>query len=197
MPERKPRPNASGMSGLIGAIADWFDSLPVGGKTLTGLLVAGLAAAGGTVAAFSNGGTDEGDCARTPLIHVYRPQRLKVLQTCVDVTGTVIAWRHEHDGDIHANMRTDTPGWVNAVNHARQHGLTVVEFVPLMPKPAKLFAGQRLKLMGTKVLDNQHSGWIECHPVFRVEDVSATSQANGAGNRPALAPPTEGEEKPR
>jgi hypothetical protein len=178
---------ASGESGLIGSVADWWDSLPVGGGTVLGALVAAVVVAGGTVVAAVNGGLDGGDCAAQPLRAVYRPSRLKVMQSCADVTGVVVAWRHEHDGDYHVSMRMDDPGWTNPVNTAKQHGYTVVEFVPLLPRPA-LKVGERLHMIGTRVLDVQHGGWVELHPVFAVEVVS---DGTAARNRSRLAPPTE------
>jgi hypothetical protein len=81
---------------------------------------------------------------------------LKILERCAHVSGTVMAYRKEHDGDYHVSMVMDQPGWTNSFNNERQHGYTVVEFVPLMPKPDRFKVGQRLKLTGTKVLDLQH-----------------------------------------
>lgn len=182
--------NPSGQSGLIGTIADAWDRLPVGGPTLLGGIVAVLVSVGGFIVAFSNGGTSHGRCDTTPLIHVYKPERLKVIGTCQQITVTVAAYRHEHDGDYHVNVRVDGTGWVNALNRARQHGFTVVEFVPIMPRPKRFFVGQRLRLTVTKVLDEQHGGWIEGHPVFQVQDVTPPG-VKSLPNRPALAPRTE------
>lgn len=179
-----PPRGPSGVGGITGRVADAFDRLPVKG------FVAVLVVVGGTIVALLHGGFATGDCATDPLHKVYRPQRLHVVATCQDVTGTVVAWRHEHDGDYHVGMRMDDPSWVNLANVERQHGLTVVEFVPTMPRPAKFFSGQRLRLRTTKVLDLQHSGFIEAHPVFAVEDVTAEGKPEGP-NHPALVPPTE------
>lgn len=186
--------NPSGVRGPLGWVADAWDRLPVRGVVLA------LTVAGGAAASFAHGGTSRGECERTPLVHVYHPQRLRVLETCADVTGAVVAWRREHDGDYHVNMRIDAPGWTNAVNDSRQHGLTVVEFVPLMPQPARFYAGQRLRIVGTKVADQQHKprgaglGWVEMHPVFRVEDVTPAS-VSPKPNRLSLAPASEEEER--
>lgn len=185
----------SGTSGPFGRLADWFDGLPVGGGTLLGGVVAILVAVGGTIVALTRGGPDGGDCARTPLQHVYRPSRLRVLKVCAETAGTVVAWRHEHDGDWHVSMRMDGPGWTNRLNVERQHGYTVVEFVPLFPRP-KLRVGMRLHLIGTQVEDLQHGrlvagamrGWVELHPVFAFDEITA---GTARPNRPGLAPPTE------
>jgi hypothetical protein len=174
--------NPSGVGGLPGRIADWWDRRKVTG------LVGGLVVVGGTVAALLHGGPGPGTCDTTPLQHIYRPARLQVVEKCAHVTGTVIAWRHEHDGDYHVSMVMDDPGWVNAVNDRKQHGYTVVEFVPLEPRPA-FRVGQRLELTGTKVLDKQHGGWIELHPVFSFKEQQPGAAM--APNLPQLAPPTE------
>ena len=163
----------------------WWNAIPVQGAIMVfavGVLGVGLA--------LSNGGLADGDCESRPLAHVYKPSRLKVLATCQDVTGTVVAWRLEHDGDWHVAMTMDDPGWTNRANDRHQHGYTVVEFVPLLDKPPRFYGGQRLRLRTTKVLDNDHAGWVEGHPVFAWNDVTPI-ETPPAANRPALAPPTE------
>lgn len=147
----------------------------------------------------------EESCGKDPLTGVYKPSRLKVLESCVTVKGTVVAWRHEHDGDYHVSMKIDDdigPNcdetvrdcWTNGLNDSRQHGFTVVEFIPILPKP-KFKVGQRLELVGTKVLDLQHgdhktTGWVELHPVFSYHDL--TKKTLPAKPNPIkLAPPTE------
>lgn len=174
--------NLSGVKGWKGKVADTFDRVPVKGP------MAAVVILGGVIVAAINGGFGNSACDTKPLNHVYRPQRLQVVEKCAEVTGTVIAWRHEHDGDYHVNMKIDQDGWINAKNKTRQHGYTVVEFIPLEPRPKKFFAGQRLRIRGTKVLDKQHGGWIEMHPVFSFNELSPV----GVGpNRANLAPPTE------
>ena len=177
--------NPSGVGGLAGMIADRFDAIPVKG------VFALLVTVGGIIVAALNGGLSHGDCSTDPLKGVYRPARLKVVDRCAEVTGTVVAWRHEHDGDYHVSMRMDEPGWVNAKNVDRQKGYTVVEFIPTNRRP-RFYAGQRLKLRVTKVLDLQHGGWVEGHPVWDYRDVTRGPIAPVSGpNRPGLAPQTE------
>jgi hypothetical protein len=184
---------ASGRTDLLGKIADRWDRIPVEGPAMiaaTTILGLGLA--------LSGGGFSRGDCQHHPLRRVYNPKRLTVIQKCAEATGTVVAWRREHDGDYHVNMRLEGD-WVNAANVRGQHGNTVVEFVPRDPKPKRFFAGQRLHLQGTKVYDEQHKrkaeqhGWIELHPVFKAEDVTPQGPlvTPRLPNQPALAPPTE------
>jgi hypothetical protein len=180
----------SGQPGLLGKGADWFDR-----RRVTGL-VALVATAFGIAAALPDGGKPDSCTKRGGLDGVYKPSRLKVIETCVTVTGTVVAWRHEHDGDYHVSMVIDGAGWTNDLNVKRQHGFTVVEFVPRGPH-VKFRVGQRLRMLGTKVLDLQHgdhhtTGWIEIHPVFKVTEVE--DGADFAPNPEPLAPPTEEEE---
>jgi hypothetical protein len=181
--KRRHKKNPSGVAGPLGRLADAWDRIPVKGPMV------GLVSALGLGFALTAG--PGGTCEDDPLAHVYRPSRLQVVEKCAEVTGTVVAYRREHDGDFHVSMIKD--GWTNAVNDKKQHGFTVVEFVPLMERP-KFYVGQRLKLVGTKILDRQHGGWIELHPVFEVKDVTPARVRPGV-NRPSLAPPTEEEGK--
>lgn len=178
-------PNPSGQPGRLGKVADAWDRIPVKGP------MAGLVVVLGSALALTTG-HNGGTCDTNPLRHIYRPQRLTVVQKCVRVSGTVVAWRHEHDGDYHVAMKMDGKGWVNSVNTKKQHGFTVVEFIPLDPRP-KFKAGQRLVMLGTKVLDKQHGGWVELHPVFEVKVEETLPVVIQPTNKPALAPPTEEE----
>lgn len=152
----------------MSSVVAWVDRLPVGGKKTAGILGAVIAAAVGAFGVLSSPGSD---CSTAPLRHVYHPQRLKVIATCERIHVTVRGWRHEHDDDYHVNVDVDGGGWTAPAN-ARQHGQTVIEFVPGDPRPAEFHAGQRLELVVTKVYDQQHklkvesNGWIEGHPVF-------------------------------
>jgi hypothetical protein len=183
--------NPSGASGFTGRVANAWDSVPVKGPMSVAATVLGV------TLALVGGGSHGGSCDKVPLRHVYRPSRLLVVEKCVRVTGTVVAYRKEHDGDVHVSMRMDEPGFTNELNDRRQHGFTVVEFTPFDKRP-KFQAGQRLELLGTKVLDLQHgdhktTGWLELHPVFSYRVVSELPAAIQPPDKPALAPPTEKE----
>jgi hypothetical protein len=172
-------------------VANRWDSIPVKGPMSALVTVLGVSMA------LVGGGSHGGSCDKNPLRHVYNPARLKVVEKCVRVTGTVVAWRKEHDGDYHVSMQMDAPGFTNELNDRRQHGFTVVEFTPFDKRP-KFKAGQRLELLGTKVLDLQHgdhktTGWLELHPVYSYKVVSELPAAIQPPDKPALAPPTEKE----
>jgi len=183
---------ASGQSGPIGAVADWWDSHPTTGAVGAVSSLLGVVLAGGAILF---GGEEAGPlCQRDPLHAVYKHERFKILERCAVIHATVVAAHKEHDGDVHVSMVVDEPGWTNSLNNKRQKGYTVVEFVPLMPKPDRFKVTQRLRLTGTKVLDLQHgdhktTGWVEMHPVFGFTEL--TDPKTAPPNVPKLAPATE------
>jgi hypothetical protein len=155
-------------------------------------------AAGGAVAAVVGGAlilTDSPhgsrNCESNPLRHVYSPQRLTVLKKCVTEKVTVIAYRHEQDSDWHVNVLPDNGRLINGQNIRRQHGLLVLEWVPGDSKPDHFFCGQRLEVTGTYVLDRQHGGWAEIHPVMKWSEETAGSCTKATKDAKNLVPPTE------
>ncbi len=116
--------------------------------------------------------------------HVYNPDRLQLVNTCIVASGTVDALRPEVDGDYHVILRLDSAysNLTNAANNQYQNGDLVVEIIcanlPItqtdavsacqnytnhMKVPA---AGQHINVSGPYVLDNNHYGWAEIHPVY-------------------------------
>ena len=152
------------------------------------MLLAGLltAACAGSAPGSTSPTIPSGDCAPTDQdAYVYRPARLQVLTACVRVTGTIVASTAEADGDVHINVRLDPPyeGLLVAAN-AFEDGLLVVEpvcqFPPLQAEAIRVCAsdpdplagglprvGDRVWLEGRHVLDLQHHGWAELHPLYR------------------------------
>lgn len=127
-------------------------------------------------------------CTHHPERNVYNPWRLRVIDTCVTETVTVVEARKERDGDYHVNVIPEHAGLINDLNRSRQHGYLLVEWVPRDPRPPTFRTGQRLRVTGTLVEDLQHGpaapdcprrlwgtgckrGWREIHPVFAVEEV--------------------------
>jgi hypothetical protein len=166
-------------------IAKWWDAIPVKGWLMTGIVTI----IGGILVLTAPSGDS---CSGTPLRHVYDPSRLHVVATCQVIQFQVVAWRLEHDGDVHVNgivQGVPPNSWINAANVRGQHGLTVVEFVPEDPRPERFYVGEVLKLLCTKVRDFGHAGWYECHPVFKVISAGGTEFAPGDPKK--LAPPTE------
>ena len=117
---------------------------------------------------------------------VYHPARLQVLAPCIHMTGTVVVIRREADGDEHVLVAPDPAfaGLVNAANSGLELGDLVVEPVcelavsqtdaqaicatdhdPLAL--AGLVAGAHVWMEGRYVLDTDHGGWAELHPLYR------------------------------
>jgi hypothetical protein len=105
---------------------------------------------------------------------VYNPARLVVQHKCAQIEGTITHVSKERDGDLHIRMSTD-PKWLTPANTARQHGDLVVEYMPSDSYPKPL-VGDRLRLLCTHVIDRQHGGWAECHPVWRVQPLGSAAQ---------------------
>jgi len=118
--------------------------------------------------------------------YVYNPTRLEVLAACVRVTGTVAAVRREADGDLHILLDLDAPhrDLLRPANQGEELGDLVVEPVcvrgvtqadaidvcasdpdPMTgPFPS---VGDHVWMEGRYVLDLQHGGWAELHPLYR------------------------------
>jgi hypothetical protein len=115
--------------------------------------------------------------------HVYRPERLKVLEACTEVEGRVVSLVREKDGDLHIALDPDQKSVVNLMNLIHGRGRLVVEsvcdhppaggaaaaacagFTPSVSIPA---AGDRVRVTGAYVTDVEN-GWNEIHPVTRIE----------------------------
>lgn len=118
--------------------------------------------------------------------YVYHPTRLEVLAGCVYVTGTVAAVRREADGDLHILVALDgrytsllrpanqgeelgdlvvEPVCVKSVSQADAVAICATDPDPLAPPyPA---VGESVWLEGRYVLDLDHGGWAELHPLYR------------------------------
>lgn len=112
--------------------------------------------------------------------YVYNPQRLKVLQPCIHVTGTIAAIRTEADGDYHVLLALD-PQYASLLTAANanelgdlvvepvcEHGVTQADAVAICATdhdPVKLgfVVGEHVWMEGRYVLDLDHGGWAEIH----------------------------------
>ncbi len=119
------------------------------------------------------------------LSHVYYPYRLKVLNPCLTVSGTVMQLIVASDGDFHINLEID-PRFnymLNDFNVDEQDGYLVLEAICANPvirrdaiKPCTRFVnnvtipnvGDYVNVTGQFVLDTEH-GWNELHPVYKIE----------------------------
>src|SRR6266699_3131312 len=136
----------------------------------------------GTTPAVSSNG-----CNQALWSYVYNPSRLKILNQCLQVTGTIEVIRLEKDGDDHILLKLD-PGQENLLNEkniAQQHSDLVLEPVCLhtvTQADAKSSCngfhsnvaiprvGTHVKVIGSYVLDTAH-GWNEIHPVSTINNL--------------------------
>ena len=147
-----------------------------------------------------------------PLANVYHPARLRVVDACATVSGTVRSVRAEDDGDVHFDLEVQSD-LVNEFNVADQHGWLVAEIVPA-DRPgctpgtppqashdtydygictgadiAEPSVGDVVTVTGPYVVD-EHHGWMEIHPVWAL---SAGRSAGGSSPSPGavvVRPPT-------
>jgi hypothetical protein len=118
--------------------------------------------------------------------HVYHPTRLKVIEKCIQVTGTIHHIKREADGDDHIQIMVDPPfdKLLNDKNRSAQAGALVVEPVCEGPvtqsdavaackdfhSPVRLPKdGTQVTILGSFVLDTEAAhGWTEIHPVTSI-----------------------------
>jgi hypothetical protein len=123
--------------------------------------------------------------------YVYHPVRLRVLQSCIHVSGVVRALRVENDGDLHLQLELDAPyhDLLEPANSLEQ-GDMVVEPVcvalPIQPDALDTCVadahpltslpqvGQHVWMEGRYVLDREHGSWAELHPLYRWGDQPAS-----------------------
>ena len=128
--------------------------------------------------------------------HVYagdprrfsKPQdRLRVVEPCKTVSGTIYSAKAEKDGDFHLRLDVDSQfkNLLNAKNMSGQKGMLVIEPVCMNPVSQKntleegVCNGYRqdvyqksmlhkhVEVIGAYVEDREH-GWREIHPVLSI-----------------------------
>lgn len=130
----------------------------------------------------------ESALCRDPREHVYNPDRLTLIDPCIQVTGTVEVIRNEPDGDYHILLKLDQEfaDLINDGNVKGERGDLVLETVcehtvtqadavsscqgvaPSVPKPQ---VGERVVVIGPYVLDTEHSNWAEIHPAWEINSL--------------------------
>lgn len=120
-----------------------------------------------------------GGCDPSLRNHVYSPDRLNVVDTCITVQGTIISIEEENDGDAHVLLRPD-PEYVDIINDYRfkinvrdQKGALVTEPVPIngIRQDFGLYVGEHVKMTGVYASDTWHNGWLEIHPITSAVDL--------------------------
>jgi hypothetical protein len=114
--------------------------------------------------------------------HVYRANRLELLNECTAVAGRVTDVHRNADGDLHVEVDPDDASVLNLVNVVRG-GRLIVEVVcdhestqadvrracaGFTSKIAAPAAGDRIRAIGAYVKDTEN-GWNEVHPVSKIE----------------------------
>jgi hypothetical protein len=135
-----------------------------------------------------------------------------VVNPCMTVSGTVQSVTVEVDGDTHFDLALDASfvSLLKPANSLGQHGWLVAEIVPAdkagcipgqPPRPAtgtynygictgtnesNPVIGTHVWVTGPYVLDEDHGGWAEIHPVWQVSTTSSPSPASP----PSISPTT-------
>lgn len=107
--------------------------------------------------------------------HVYHPQRLQVIDSCLEVAGYILSVRQEPDGDAHITIFLDVPldGNQTLVTEA------ICVYPVVQADAVQSCAGfhnvvkippieSHVVIVGTHVLDTVHN-WEEIHPITSLE----------------------------
>ena len=125
-------------------------------------------------------------CDATLWDYVYQPSRLKIINDCTSVSGIIASIRVEADGDYHIGLNVDSQyqNLINKENIQKQHGNLVLEVIcqKQVKQENAIEAcsnysghidipniGDHVIVTGPYVLDLQHGGWAEIHPVNKFE----------------------------
>ncbi len=123
----------------------------------------------------------QGDVAGAGTVQngVWSPQRLRVLNTCVTVSGVVEGLSSNsgpaNDNDFGIDLRLDPQygGLLTVANVVLEGGLMHAEVVPsqqgaLAGVLSQLRPGDRITITGALVLDTDHGYGAEIHPVWAI-----------------------------
>ena len=132
--------------------------------------------------------TSGNQCDQSLWDHVYNPSRLQVVDQCRTVSGVIDSIRTEKDGDYHVRVKLDPEfsDLINSANVNGQFGDLVVEPICVNPvtQASAISAcqdfhqnidvppvGTHVEITGSYVLDNEHGGWAEIHPVTSITTI--------------------------
>jgi hypothetical protein len=101
------------------------------------------------------------------LVGVYSPDRLRVIDSCRRLVGTVTSVTPEEDGDMHVHVRPHAAyRSLLRSNDYYSDGTLVTELMPRdhghLPAPR---VGDRVSMTGAYVFDEDHY-WPELHPIW-------------------------------
>ncbi|MGN6624709.1 MAG: hypothetical protein ACTHKK_11260 [Candidatus Nitrosocosmicus sp.] len=123
-------------------------------------------------------------CDQSLWNHVYHPERLQIIDSCKSVLGKIESKKSEGEGDFHIRVRLD-PQFSNLINSANingqigdlvvepicQHSITQADAIPVCSNFQDINipeVGSHVKVTGSFVLDKEHDGWAEIHPVTSI-----------------------------
>jgi hypothetical protein len=129
-----------------------------------------------------------GKCDESLWNHVYNPSRLQIVDSCITITGTIDSIRAEKDGDLHIRLSVDSQysHLINQANERNQFGDLVLEPICVreVTQASAIAAcqnfgqaieiplvGTHVKVTGSYVLDHEHNGWAEIHPITSIEEI--------------------------
>ena len=119
--------------------------------------------------------------------HVYNPSRLRILDTCKQVTGTIVESNADDDGDQHLLLKLD-PGQkelLTETNMQKKGGNLVIEAICVNNISKKKVGsacdgyinnvdvpklGDHVAVTGSYVIDT-HNGWAEIHPISKIDNI--------------------------
>lgn len=123
--------------------------------------------------------------------HVYNPNRLQILRSCITVSGIVSSMpRREPDGDYHVWLHLDAVNASFSNDPSVHNGDLVVEIICALPitqqdaipacqnytnQITAPQSGQHINVSGPYVLDTLHN-WYEIHPAYSLKITPATGQ---------------------
>jgi hypothetical protein len=116
---------------------------------------------------------------------VHHPQRLKIIDRCVTARGTIAIIEDHQDGDWHMGMFPDLSDLdlLGRANLTKVGGLLIVEVIPKDQKTVKRpRVGSRVQVTGAYVIDTPY-GWREIHPVWEIQEISASPIPEGTGQK--------------
>ncbi len=131
--------------------------------------------------------TDEG-CPRVDNVfgEVYDPERLRIVDTCMFVEGTVVgAPKIVDDGDYVFDVRVDQ-GYKDTLSLGSwilRRGTIHIEVVPgdyfeVLAGLGGVCPGDRVRVTGVFVVDTDHGLWSEIHPAYRIEVLKKGSEVD-------------------
>jgi hypothetical protein len=129
-------------------------------------------------------------CDQSLWKHVYQPARLRLVDPCITITGTITKIGLDPDGDTHVLLAPDPQflQCVNNVNVKQLNGNLMVEAVCFHHiKPSLIDANaacqnyqsnivipplhSHVQITGSYVIDTETGGWAEIHPVTSISPI--------------------------